>query len=313
MNKKKYHLGTRASKLALIQAKMVIDFLNDFAPEVFKNNIEIIPITTQGDKILDRPLYDIGGKGLFIKDIQKNLLDEKIDIAVHSMKDVEGIQNPEIELLAMPFRGDVRDVIISKFDIKSLEDLPDSSKIGTCSPRRASQIKVFKEKTDIISIRGNVETRIKKLIDTDLDCIILSICGLQRLGLVDENLVFKYDNLYMYILDQNIFLPAIGQAAIAIEYKKNNQFLQDIFNALKLSKTNLMVQAERSLLKNFVADCKTALGAYTTLDKNDLLDLKATYIEKNNVYKADLKGHLSNYERLGKDIAIQLKKVAKIS
>lgn len=308
MNKKKYHLGTRASKLALIQAEMVINFLNDFAPSVFKDNIEIFPITTKGDKILDKPLCDIGGKGLFIKDIQKHLLEEEIDLAIHSMKDVEGKENPDIELLALPFRGDVRDVIISKSHIRSIEDLPDFSKIGTCSPRRASQIKILKDKVEIVSIRGNVDTRIKKLLDTDLDCIILSLCGLQRLGLIDENFSFKNEKLQMHILNQNVFLPAIGQGAIAIEYKKNNQFFQKIFTTLKSSTTNLMVKAERSLLKNFSANCKTALGAYTKLSKNNLLNIKAVYIENEKLYQANLEDHVSNYEKLGKNTAIELKK-----
>mgnify|MGYP001320596428 FL=1 len=204
---KKLKIATRKSPLALWQANHVKNLIESLDTSI---SVELVKITTQGDKILDKPLNDIGGKGLFLKELEESILMDNADIAVHSMKDIPANMHEELEISAILKRDDARDVLISK-KYKSLEEFPDKSFIGTSSVRRICCINSLYPKIRIKNIRGNVDTRIAKLNDLNLDGIILASAGVHRLDLGAD--ITMYFNI-------NSWVPAIGQGAIGVQTKK---------------------------------------------------------------------------------------------
>ncbi|MFP3035387.1 MAG: hydroxymethylbilane synthase, partial [Candidatus Tisiphia sp.] len=208
--KKVIKIGTRRSPLALIQTNLVVDQIKIHYPNI---NCEIVPIITSGDLIKDKNLYDIGGKALFLKEIENALINSEIDLAVHSLKDVPCKLPSELMICAVLEREDARDVFVC-LDYKSIEELPFASKVGTSSVRRKVLIQRKRPDLKIVTFRGNVDSRIKKLMQGDVDATILAYSGLKRLGL--------FDTQYCHLIEAKEMLPSVGQGVIAIEIRKND-------------------------------------------------------------------------------------------
>ena len=259
-------VGSRGSALALVQSHQAITLLKQaFPTDPAVQNIALIPITTTGDRVKDQPLAEIGGKGLFSKEIEQALFANEIDFAVHSLKDMETILPPGLKLAATLKREDPRDVLISR-KAPSLQALPPGSVIGTCSPRRAAQILHHRPDLICIPLRGNVDTRIKKLGDGTMDAIILALAGLRRLGRQDEA---------TYIFPKSEMMPAVGQGAIALECRIDDARTNAYLAALNHTETFRCITAERALLAGLHGSCRTPIGGHATLEKDGSLRLEA--------------------------------------
>src|SRR3989338_1161390 len=246
---KKIRIGTRGSQLALWQANWVKSKLLEWNPGI---EIEIHKIKTTGDKILDAPLSKVGGKGLFVKEIEEALFDKKIDIAVHSMKDVPTDLPEGLSISAITEREDPRDALISKDGLK-LKELKKGAKIGTSSLRRQVQLLNFRNDFEIHQLRGNLNTRIKKLSAGDFAAIILAAAGVKRMGWEDK--ITEY-------LPYDIFLPAIGQGALGIEIRKSDKDIEKIIERFNHRETSLCVRAEREFLKRLEGGCQVPIVAF---------------------------------------------------
>jgi hydroxymethylbilane synthase len=249
-------LGTRGSALALWQANWTKRELEGRWPGL---NVELIPIKTTGDKILDVPLAKIGGKGLFTKEIDEALLDGRIDLAVHSLKDVP-FQLPDgIDLAAIPEREDPRDAFISNGRL--LEQLPPGSKIGTSSLRRQVQLRRHFPSLDLIALRGNVDTRMRKLASGEFDGIVLAVAGLKRLG---------YEKRITQYLNEDIMLSAVGQGALGIVCRSQDDSTRKVVVVLDHAPTRLAVTAERGLLRSLGGSCQVPVAGKATVQGNAL-------------------------------------------
>ncbi len=257
-------IGTRGSKLALWQAEWVKSELTRLYPDL---NIELKKIKTTGDKILDVPLAKVGGKGLFVKEIEEALLRKQADIAVHSMKDVPTGFPKGLHLAAICKREDPRDafitavgrrrsVVSSQKTIKSFKDLPQGAIIGTSSLRRSCQLLNIRADLKIVQLRGNLDTRLRKLDEGQFDAIILAAAGVKRLGLADR---------ITGILPPEISLPAIGQGAIGIECRTDDDLINNILKPLNHEETAMCVRAERAFLKKLEGGCQVPIGAHARL------------------------------------------------
>jgi hydroxymethylbilane synthase len=238
-------IGTRGSPLALAQARMVATALRDahgWGPE----RIEIVPITTTGDIVRNLPLAEIGGKYLWTKELDACLLGERTDISVHSMKDVETIRPPELQIAAVLERADVCDRLIGP---KSLDELPTGARVGTSSPRRAAQILARRPDLVIVPIRGNVETRLKKLALGEADATLLASAGLDRLGRHDTGVVL------------GDFLPAPAQGAVGIEVRAADPKTRALIAAIDHGETHACISAERRLLEGLGGTCRSPIAA----------------------------------------------------
>lgn len=280
-------IATRKSKLAQVQADRVIELLKT------KEHIDAkkLLMVTEGDRRLDVTLDKIGGKGLFTKNIETALIDEKAHAAVHSMKDLPFDLEEEFELIAMPEREDVRDAFISREGI-NFKDLKSGAKIGTSSIRRGRFLKEIRSDIEIVPIRGNVQTRLEKMNEQELDGIILAAAGLIRLNL--ENIITDY-------FDPRIFLPAIGQGALGIECLKKSK-VKEHFRRLDSVETRIMVEAERSFMKALNGDCHSLIGAYTRLEGSDIYMIGA-YEVNNKIVKKDIQGKIEDNIEIGKSLA----------
>ncbi|MBF0241141.1 MAG: hydroxymethylbilane synthase [Desulfamplus sp.] len=251
-------IGTRGSQLALWQANWVKSEIEKILDGLYSSNpvsipqIEIVKIKTTGDQITDRPLSMVGGKGLFVKEIEQQLLDNQIDIAVHSMKDMPADLPDGLIVGATPVRANPFDVIISRGNLP-LDRLPSGAKIGTSSLRRASQIKHFRPDVNPISIRGNLDTRLRKLDTGEYDAIILAAAGLIRLGMSER--VTQY-------LDEDTMVPAVGQGALCIESRQNDEKISHILAKLDDLTTRLPVEAERAFLKKMEGSCHIPVACF---------------------------------------------------
>ncbi|WP_375332472.1 MULTISPECIES: hydroxymethylbilane synthase [unclassified Candidatus Tisiphia] len=257
--KKVIKIGTRRSPLALVQTNLVVDQIKIHYPNI---NCEIVPIITSGDLIKDKNLYDIGGKALFLKEIENALINDEIDLAVHSLKDVPCKLPSELMISAVLEREDARDVFVC-LDYKSIEELPFASKVGTSSMRRKILIQRKRPDLKIVTFRGNVDSRIKKLMQGDVDATILAYSGLKRLGL--------FDTQYCHLIETKEMLPPVGQGVIAIEIRKNDNKMQEICNKINHFETWELMQAGRAFLEYLDANCKTPIAAYSTYIGNDIL------------------------------------------
>jgi len=243
-------IGTRKSKLAKIQTELVIQEIKKHYPQA---NCQIVPMVTSGDLIADKNLYDVGGKALFLKELESALLQGKIDIAVHSLKDVPGRLPPNLTIEAVLPREDPRDVLVShKFS--SLEELPDKSTIGTSALRRKILLNHIRPDLNIIPLRGNVDSRLKKLAASDLDAIIVAAAGLKRLGLFDDS--------YCSPISTTQLIPAVGQGVIAVEIIADNQKMLELCHKINHHPTWQIIEAERAFIEYLDADCKTPIAAY---------------------------------------------------
>ena len=248
--KQPLRIGTRGSPLALVQARMVAEALrdaHDWGPE----RIEIVPITTSGDVIQDRPLSEVGGKALWTKELDRALLEGRTDMSVHSMKDVETIRPPELAIAAILPRADVRDRLVGA---ESIEALPHWARVGTSSPRRAAQLLARRPDLNIVAIRGNVATRLKKVGLGEADATLLAAAGLDRLGHHDVGVVIED------------MLPAPAQGAIGVEVAAANKKTRAIVEAIDHAPTHVCVVAERALLEGLGGDCRSPVAALAELN-----------------------------------------------
>lgn len=283
----KINIGTRRSELAQVQANSIMAMIK----EKFDIDSEKVLIETKGDKILNVTLDKIGGKGLFVKEIESEMLEKKVDMAVHSMKDVPYDVPKEFEIVAIPVREDVRDAFVG-FNNISFYDLREGARIGTSSIRRGTQIKILRPDVEIVPIRGNVQTRIAKIKNENLDGIVLAAAGLKRLGM--ENIITNY-----FSVDE--IVPAIAQGALGIEMVKNHPHLPMI-KKLDFYDARICVDAERSFMATLNGDCHDCIGAYAYLD-NDLMHMIGVYRVNGEIVKKQLSGDKNGYIKLGEALA----------
>jgi len=247
-------IGTRGSPLALAQANMVRAALAR-AHGVAEDAIEITVIRTTGDTIQDRPLSDVGGKGLFTKEIEQALIDGTVDLAVHSAKDMLTVLPAGLVLAACLPREDARDVLVSRA-AKSIAELPQGATVGTASLRRQAQLKMLRPDLAVVPLRGNVETRLKKIAEGVADATILALAGLKRLGL---------ERAAVAVLEPDAFLPAVGQGAIGLETRANDDKTRQLIAPINDPATLIAVTAERAFLAVLDGSCKTPIAGHARI------------------------------------------------
>jgi len=275
-----YRIGTRKSPLALKQTDIVVKALQQACPgDVWMQNPEIVEITTTGDLVQDKSLADIGGKALFVKEIEQALLENRIDFGVHSLKDVEANLNPNFKIGCVLTREVPNDVLILKnVDNASLQALRQGAVVGTCSPRRAAQLQRARPDLKIVPLRGNVLTRLTKLESEGLDAIVLALAGLKRLGLWHEASLVGHPSLKACVLTLDQMLPAVGQGVLAVEVLANDDKTLQLLQNINDKKTEVCMKAERALLKELGGDCKTPIAAFCSFVTGTAILLRAFYV-----------------------------------
>jgi hydroxymethylbilane synthase len=293
-------IGTRGSQLALSQANWVKEKLVKAHPDL---NVTLIKIKTTGDKIQDAPLAKIGGKGLFVKEIEEALIHRRIDLAVHSIKDVPTEFPEGLHLSAITKREDPRDVFISR-DGTILKDLPQKAKIGTSSLRRQAQLLHFRNDLEVLPLRGNLDTRLKKLKTMNLDGIVLALAGVKRLGLEER---------ITEIISAEISLPAIGQGALGIETRKGDKEVERPIQFLNHKDSWIAVSAERAFLKKLEGGCQVPIAAYARISGTSIqIDGLVGTIDGKTLIRHHRAGPIERAESLGIELAeILLEKGAK--
>ena len=286
-------IATRKSKLAQVQADRVMELIKE------KNNIDSkkLLVVTEGDKRLDVTLDKIGGKGLFVKEIEYALLNKEAHAAVHSMKDVPFQLPNGFELVAIPEREDIRDVFVSRNNIH-FEELKEGAVIGTSSIRRAAMLRNLRKDLTIVPIRGNVQTRLQKMENENMDGIILAAAGLKRL------------NMGSYItdyFDPKIFLPAIGQGALGIEALENGEF-NSYLKKLDNNEVRIAVEAERSFMKELNGGCHTVIGVYSEIKDKDLYMIGTYDLGGGRIIKKDILGNKEYHIEVGIKLAKEIMK-----
>ncbi|MEE9515714.1 MAG: hydroxymethylbilane synthase [Candidatus Adiutricales bacterium] len=287
-------IGTRGSALALVQANWVKDKLSKQFPDL---TIELEIIETKGDKILDVPLANVGGKGLFVKEIEEAVLDGRAHLAVHSIKDVPAEFPEGLGIVAVAEREDFRDVLVSRDGLK-LDELPSGARIGTSSLRRRAQLLNRRPDLKIESIRGNVETRLSKIVTENLDGVILAAAGLNRLGLAHK--ITQH-------LEPGVMLPAIGQGALGLETRMDDKVVLDIISFLDHRDTAVCVKAERAFLERLEGGCQVPIAALGVL-KKDRLQLTGLVADPDGrkCLRDRLEAEPEEAEELGKSLAEKL-------
>ena len=294
MNKNKIIIGSRGSKLAILYAerakKTILNNHNDL-------NIDIKIIKTSGDIHYSKSLSEIGGKGLFSKQIEEELLDKKIDIAVHALKDLPSDETNGLETKIFLERNDPRDVFIS-LNYKSIIDLKPNSVIGTSSFRRAAQLGILRKDLNIKLIRGNVDTRINKLEKKEFDAIVLSYAGIQILG---------FENRISKVFSVEEMLPCVGQGVVALQTRKNDENILKLVSKVNDQNTFNCVLAEREMLKTIEGDCDTAVGGLATIDSN-LITLKCELFSLDGKKKFSAKtiGRIEEAKKIGIKVGQEL-------
>jgi hydroxymethylbilane synthase len=287
-------IGSRGSELALWQANWVKSQLEHVFPGL---NVEILGIATKGDKILDSSLSQIGGKGVFTREIDEALLDGRIDISAHSLKDLPTEIPHGIGVRAVTEREDIHDVFISHPHkaLRSLDELPQGAKIATGSLRRKCQLLHHRPDLEIVDIRGNVPTRLRKLDSSNWDGLILAKAGLVRLNLTDR---------IAETIPTEIILPAVGQGALGIEIRANDQQTGEIVSAINHERTAKSTQAERTLLRYVEGGCQVPLGAYARIE-NDVFMMEAIIgsLDGKKVVRSTIHGNPSEADRLATALA----------
>lgn len=287
-------IGTRGSKLALWQANWTKNALEALHPSL---KVELVIIKTKGDKITDVPLAQVGGNALFVKELEQALEDRRIDIAVHSMKDMPSTIPEGLRIGAVPERESPRDVIISK-NGHEFEQLPPGARIGTSSLRRQAQLLHVRPDLTMVSLRGNLDTRIRKLETEDLDAIIVAAAGVNRLGF--KNRITQY-------LDAPLLLPAVGQGALCIEIRENDPEAARLSAPLDHPVTHTAVRAERAFLRKLGGSCQVPMAAYGTIDEDTLtIQGLVASLDGTSIIRDTVTGPADNPEHLGDLLADRL-------
>jgi hydroxymethylbilane synthase len=289
------HIGTRGSLLALTQSEWVKAALERRWPEC---RVELKIIKTTGDKILDVPLAKVGGKGLFVKELEDALLEGAVDLAVHSMKDVPADLPHGLEIGAIPGREDPRDVLVSRTG-QDLPSLPPNARVGTSSLRRAAQLKSIRPDIEIENLRGNLDTRLRKLQEGRYDAIVLAAAGIHRMGWQDRITAY---------LNPTEFLPAIGQGALGIEIRSEDKAVRELLALLHDSDTAVAVQAERSLLKGLEGGCQVPIAGYAQVSDGRVVELTGLVasLDGKQIFRRTRSAPCDQAESLGRDLAREL-------
>lgn len=290
----KIRIATRKSPLALWQANFVKQQLMAVHKDL---TVELIPMVTRGDVLLDSPLSKIGGKGLFVKQLEQAILNHEADIAVHSIKDIPAQFPDGLMLATICPRGEVRDAFISN-KYESLDSLPHGAIVGTSSLRRQCQIRAKYPHLKIKDLRGNVSTRLTKLDNHEYDAIILASIGLKRLGL---------DNRIKQYIDIDLILPAVGQGAVGIEARIDDKEILDLLAPLDDKNSRICILAERAMNKQLQGGCQVPIACYSQLTKG-ILSLQGLVgrVDGTNIVKSTILGNEEQAEELGQKLAMQL-------
>lgn len=297
--KSKFIIGTRGSKLALWQAEFVRARLGEIYPQ---SSFPLEIIKTSGDKIQSVSLTEIGGRGVFTKELENALLENQIDLAVHSLKDLPTILPENLHIAAVLEREDARDALVLRKDLQiespSLNNLPRNAIVGTSSLRRAAQLKNFRPDVEIKDIRGNVDTRLKKLDAGEFDAILLAVAGLKRLG---------FENRISAILSFDEMLPQVGQGALAIETRKEDAETNELVSALNHDKIFSCVTAERAFLRGLGGGCQFPIAAHAFVENDNLrlLGLVAA-ADGSQILHGEISGEIKQARILGNSLAQNL-------
>ena len=300
-DKKKFIIGSRGSKLSLAYSSHVKNLLIKSHLQFDDNSIEIKIIKTSGDIFQNKRISDIGGKGVFCKQIEEELLESKIDLAVHSLKDLPTKMTEGLCVNAVVKRNDPRDAFLS-YSNTSFKELKPKSKIGTSSFRRHAQLNILRNDLEIVTMRGNIDTRVKKLKNKEYDAIVLSLAGIKMLNLINQvKEVFTIEQM----------LPAIGQGAIALQCKKDDKKTLNILKKINDKETYYCIQAERALLETIGGDCDTAIGGLAKLS-NDKISLRSELFSNDGKKKFEFQssGHFIEAKEIGYKVGKELLKKA---
>jgi hydroxymethylbilane synthase len=306
---RKIVIGTRGSKLALSQAQEVKNRIISAHSQYqdCHHLISIVSLKTSGDKIIDKSLVEIGGKGLFVKEIEEALLLElgnpnRIDIAVHSMKDIPSFFSDKLDIFAVPLRKDSRDAFISN-KYSSIANLPKGALIGSSSPRRVSLILNQRPDLKIVNFRGNVDTRLQKLNLNQVDATILAVAGLERISLQE---------CITAIIDKEEMLPAVGQGALALQARIDDEFITKLLESINHPSSKICVDAERAFLRTINGSCKTPLAANCQIKDNQLyLQTLLSNMDGSKIYRTSRTGNLQDANAIGNDAGEEIKIVGK--
>ena len=287
-------IATRQSRLALWQAEHVASRLREAHPGL---EVVLVPMTTQGDRVLDRPLAEVGGKGLFIKELEIAVQEHRADIAVHSMKDVPSELPAGMTLAAMLTRADPRDAFVS-LKFRHFNDLPQRARIGTSSLRRQSQLKAVRPDLEITALRGNVDTRLRKLDEGQYDAIILAAAGLKRLG---------YDKRITHLLDIEHSLPAVGQGIIGIECRSDDARSIECVSALNDTEARVCCESERAFALRLQGSCQSPIAGFAQLT-GDQLELRGVVASEDGttIYRGTVTGSSEQARSIGTQLAERL-------
>ena len=297
----KITIGARGSKLSIAYVEKVKKLLIQKNNDLKEENIDFKAIKTSGDINQNVKLSEIGGKNLFCKEIEEKLLRKEIDIAVHSLKDMESVEDSNLIIGAYIKRNDYRDVIISD-KIKNLEDLKGKIVIGSSSKRRELQLKKINKNISVISLRGNIDTRIKKLEEGKLDGIILAAAGVKSLNLNDKiGISFKTEDV----------LPALGQGIIAVQCNKNDNAVRNLLRNINDIETEVCAKSERAMLQVIRGDCDTAVGGLAIIENNNLKFAAQLFSDSGlKSFEYEMKGKTSEAVNIGKSVGEKLLELA---
>ena len=297
--KRKYIVATRLSLLASTQTEQTVKLLREKNPDC---EFEIIKFKTHGDRLTDKPLTEFGGTGVFVKELENALLEGIAHIAIHSLKDVPSIQPEKLKIVSFPLRENPGDVVLTRND-QDFRDLPEDCIIGTGSPRRIVQIAQIKPNAKFKDIRGNIDTRIKKLDDGEYDAIVVAVAGLNRMSK-------HFDKVNLLSFAECI--PAIGQGTIALECKSENDRVIKILRSINHADTEMAVMAERSFMKTIGGGCKFPLGAHATIHKGHIMiDVMIGDLKTMKIIRFSDSAKTKEAEILGKTLAEKIMKECK--
>ncbi|MBI5117706.1 hydroxymethylbilane synthase [Candidatus Poribacteria bacterium] len=287
-------IGSRGSKLAMTQTQWVADQIKAYRPDL---DFHIKKISTSGDKITDVPLAKVGGKGLFTKEIENELLCGDVDMAIHSMKDLPTELPAGLKIGAVPGREDARDALVSRGH-KKFSELSPGAVIGTCSLRRKAQLLAARPELQVADLRGNLDTRLRKVEEGKYDALLLACAGIRRLG---------RQEVITEIIDLETVIPAVGQGALCIEIRENNPFVEDLLRPLNHLETERAVRAERALMARLEGGCQVPVGAHARIE-NGALALRGIVasLGGERIVHAQNTGDPAKPEELGESVASRL-------